>query len=163
MKSSDVRIPDSVICGRKNCTSCGRWRHAFDFGYEQRTHTIYLRSECKPCALKRRRDWYKKLSPSRKEKIHAIERQARLRRNGSDKVDAWPVRKWLISKINEGWTLRQLAEELALDEFEVRDLARGYKEEGEVWNCDIMPIRTVEKRLMLRFIEVASMRREPGP
>jgi hypothetical protein len=90
--------------------------------------------------------------------LHAIERQSRLRRNGSDKVDAWPVRRWLIIKINDGWAIRELAEELGLTPDEVVDLARGYREES--WACDIVPIRTVEKRLMLRFVEIASMRRE---
>lgn len=35
----------NVICGRKNCTKCGRWRHAFDFG--RKPHG--LQSWCKAC------------------------------------------------------------------------------------------------------------------
>jgi hypothetical protein len=158
MKSRDVRVQDSVICGRKNCTNCGIWRHAYEFNYERRGTTYYMRSECQVCARKRRRDWYKKLSPTRKAKLHAIERQSRLRRNGSDKVDAWPVRRWLLVKINDGWTLNQLSEELGIPRDEVVDLARGYREDSGA--CDIEPIRTVEKRLVLRFVEVANMRRE---
>jgi hypothetical protein len=158
MKSRDIRIQNSVICGRKNCTNCGRWRHAYEFTYERRGTTYYMRSECRVCARNRRKEWYRKLSPQRKKNLRQIESQARLRRNGGDKVDAWPVRRWLIIKINDGWKIRELADELGLEPDEVLDLARGYREES--WACDIVPIRTVEKRLMLRFVEIANMRRE---
>lgn len=43
-----------VVCGRKHCTGCGRWRHAVDFFAHCRS-PLQLASRCKTCARRQGR------------------------------------------------------------------------------------------------------------
>lgn len=50
--------PTVIICGRRNCTHCGRWRPITDFTCLRRDangEAIWLNSWCRPCDNERRR------------------------------------------------------------------------------------------------------------
>jgi transcriptional regulator with XRE-family HTH domain len=55
-----------IICGRKFCTGCGRWRHICDFGaYQGR-----IRSRCRACQRAYQRAWHANATPEQRERIN---------------------------------------------------------------------------------------------
>jgi hypothetical protein len=147
-------IPLSAACGRKNCTKCGRWRHLCDFPYEVREDRscVYIKSECYHCARARRRAWYAGKLPSERARYNRytyLERVAHLNGNPLLRVDAWPVRKYLLERLEDGDTMEVLAFELNMDPRHVEDLARGYHKV----QCGYVPIRTVTRNVVAHILD----------
>lgn len=74
-----VVIRSKVVCGRKSCSRCGRWRHAFEFGVSHRWpdgSPKWLQSRCKTCELFRKREAN---GYQRKQWLSKAERRARKR------------------------------------------------------------------------------------
>jgi len=88
MKRSDDANP--IICGRRNCAACGRWRHAVDFKWRwnkkrvpnvnqnartktrstrKRHPTPIIDSVCKACRRRQSKERYHSLTPAQKHKI----------------------------------------------------------------------------------------------
>lgn len=44
-----------IVCGRKFCAGCGRWRHVIDFSVHARKPQVYLDSYCRGCRRRWRR------------------------------------------------------------------------------------------------------------
>lgn len=69
---------NGLVCGRKFCTSCGRWRHAVDFCRDPRT-TSGLGSWCRTCQHRYRRRYLAR--PDKREALreyHRIYYEAKL-------------------------------------------------------------------------------------
>lgn len=54
------KIGIAVVCGRKHCASCGRWRHLVDFHPVRRANRIYADAYCRACRRVRKRNDYAK-------------------------------------------------------------------------------------------------------
>lgn len=130
--------PHSSVLGRKNCTSCKRWRHLADYPCEKRNNQIYIRSECHCCAKTRRRDWYARKSPAERRRTH--QKWYENRGPTAPLVDSWETRRWIIEQMEKGATFEKLAWRLSLTREQVRDLERGYTDA-------MMPIRRVPRGL----------------
>jgi hypothetical protein len=53
-------IRGEIVCGRRFCKACGRWRLIVDFGVNKRWpdgSVRYLFASCKRCELARKRNW----------------------------------------------------------------------------------------------------------
>jgi hypothetical protein len=56
-------VPNPVICGRKFCTQCGRFRHLTDFG---RSNQGRIASYCRCCGRERARQRWATMTPERR-------------------------------------------------------------------------------------------------
>ena len=142
-------MPQSAILGRKNCTCCGVWRYLSDFPYEKRKNLLYIRSQCRACERDRRRSWYANMEPDDRVKHnrHNYVRRVEGIDDPDRRVDAWPVRKFLLERMGDGESAEALAFRFDIDPHFVLDLARGYREQG----CGLVPIRTVSANLIAHF------------
>ena len=143
--------PSAAILGRKNCTKCGIWRYLHDFSYEVRNNQYYVRAQCRICVNARRRIWYASKTPE--ERAHHnrytyVKRVEGMEANGNRRVDAWPIRKYLLEQLSVGVTVEQLAFQLDIDPRHVLDLAQGYRADS---TCGLRPIRTVTANLIAHF------------
>jgi hypothetical protein len=62
----NVNASNPVVCGRKYCAGCGRWRHAVDF--RPRTDKHVPSSSCEPCRRAARRARYARWTPEQMER-----------------------------------------------------------------------------------------------
>lgn len=70
-----------VVCGRKHCAGCGRWRHVCDF----REHRGCPRPRCRVCQAAYSRAWRQRLTPEQRARINEYHRfwsEAQRRRQG---------------------------------------------------------------------------------
>jgi hypothetical protein len=148
-RADGVVMPKSAILGRKNCTHCTRWRHIHEFGHERRRGRVYIKSVCLVCEYKRRRKWY---ADKTVEERQALNREHYIRyvqpileaNQRNRRVDAWPVRQYLIQQTNNGRTVEQIAFRLNIAPDHIKELVQGYRE----YDCELRPIRTVSQELM---------------
>src|SRR4051812_21770798 len=144
-------MPKSAILGRKNCTRCTRWRYLGDFGYERRQNRLYVKSQCLACEHERRRVWYTRMTPverARSNRRNYVRRVETLSdQEARRRMDAWPVRRFLLGRLGAGDSVEVLAFRFDIDPGLVRDLARGYREDSG----GLRPIRTVSANLLTHF------------
>jgi hypothetical protein len=63
-----------VVCGRKFCARCGRWRHVCDFERDPRNRTSGLYSWCRACHRIWKRERYARRTPAERELINEYRR-----------------------------------------------------------------------------------------
>lgn len=140
-------MPKTAILGRKNCTRCGRWRHLVDFPHEKRNNQLYIKSSCRACENQRRRDWYAEMTPgnrARHNRYSYVKRVEGMEANDLRRVDAWPIRRYLLEQVSAGRSVNELGAQLEIDPRYVLELALGYRKA----NSRLMPIRTVTASLV---------------
>jgi len=142
-------IPATAILGRKNCTKCGAWRYLHEFNTHKKHGRVYIKSVCAVCERTRRKKWYQDKTPNGKKEYnreHYIKYvQPRLAiPEGDRRVDAWPLRRWLIKQARSGKSVNEIAFELDVDHRHIRELLLGYHET----NCGLQPIKTIPAKVM---------------
>jgi hypothetical protein len=66
-------LSNPVVCGRKFCAHCGRWRHVCDFGHKSRAKTG-LSSWCETCTRKLAREVRARRTPEQRELVREYQR-----------------------------------------------------------------------------------------
>jgi transcriptional regulator with XRE-family HTH domain len=71
-----ARYPaNPIVCGRKFCAGCGRWRLIVDFSTRSSSRDVLqLQGRCHPCQAAYLREWRANLEPVVKEKIRQEDR-----------------------------------------------------------------------------------------
>lgn len=67
-------VANPVICGRKICGRCGRWRPVSDFRRRGRSASAGLGSYCNACERQRRRGWWTTATPAQRELVNEYHR-----------------------------------------------------------------------------------------
>jgi transcriptional regulator with XRE-family HTH domain len=78
--------PNPIVCGRRFCAICGRFRHACDFRPDPANATSGLRSYCRICDARRKRARYARRTAEEKRLRREYDRfwaEARRRREGA--------------------------------------------------------------------------------
>jgi transcriptional regulator with XRE-family HTH domain len=58
-----------IVCGRKFCARCGRWRGVCDFGRQPGNTLTGLRSYCHGCERAVRRAWWQNASDEQRQRV----------------------------------------------------------------------------------------------
>lgn len=142
-----------VICGRRNCAVCGRWRHIIDFRTYDRSKyggKVYLSMTCRHCDNAKERERYHNMPEEQRLAIQertsanqkARRRRARLQqedikrirfkaslgkdKNGDPLLEITPFRMWLIGRLRISGSIQKLAWELDMDPSLVTRYSNGY-------------------------------------
>lgn len=144
-----------IICGRRNCKVCGRWRLATDYrwrwhkhrrkgarGRQARSNRPTVGTVCMVCLRQMERARYAALAPAarqavgvrandnarkRKEKMEeTAKRAARVLRHGNGQLDLTPFRMWLLGKARQEGGAVALGSQMGMDEKNVRRWLHGY-------------------------------------
>jgi hypothetical protein len=143
-----------IVCGRRNCASCGRWKLAVDFpwrwrrrrtkgsGGKARSNVPTVGATCATCLRAQARARYAGLPPAarhavgvrangnarkRKDKLEeTAKRAARALRQGNGELNLVPFRMWMLGKARQEGGASALARQLGMDEHNVRRWLHGY-------------------------------------
>jgi|tagenome__1003787_1003787.scaffolds.fasta_scaffold20670673_2 hypothetical protein len=74
---------EPVVCGRRICAGCNRWRHIYDFAYRKARNEIWITKFCWSCQRAEKRHHY------RRNRRHNIERIRRWRVAHPERVAAY--------------------------------------------------------------------------
>jgi hypothetical protein len=149
-----VKLKGTIVCGRKFCSLCHKWRHIHDFQVRSRKpdHPEYghLTAPCTPCKRVQMREYHRSRTTDaeymeRKREYQRIMKEAQRRRAGveprtwgsranrrpdSEPVQRLPVgpfRSWLVVRRQRFDTLRDLSMALGVEESLLGHVLAGRK------------------------------------
>lgn len=138
-----TRRPGAVVVGRRNCTRCGRWRHAFDFrpnARDENGEALALNYQCNSCRNAQQKVYASDPKVKRRDAKtkRAWQRQKITKHNSTGKhpttagatgnrgaVPRVPIATLLYDKLDH-MTMSELARRLQVNEKRIYAVVYGY-------------------------------------
>lgn len=159
------KVKNPIICGRRNCTKCGRWRHTIDFKWSWRNPEYRqkptISSVCDACRRAKERERYHSLPAEerrqrikdaveskrrrearRSQQIAAAQERDNAKFNQAGYVDIVPFRMWLLLKARTNGD--DLAQRAKVTSSRLNEWLEGCTWTGHY--CEPTPIRSIALR-----------------